>query len=98
MKDLNLDASKDLVIDIDSDSEVNENIDPVNRDNLPSRKRMFTWKQDVYRHDPKFNHLKVRTYLSLDSGTIEPKEIKNLVRLEYLRFLVGAFDVKVLLG
>ena len=51
----NPDAGKDVVVDIDSEDEFQEELDNLNKDNLPLKKKMFLWKADNYqRTDPEF--------------------------------------------
>ena len=96
MEEPNPDAIKDIVIDVESEiDEIDETYDAIKHNQLPLRKRMFLWKINRYMNDPEDRKPKVRTHLSLAHGTQKPEEIKNLIKLKYSRFIVGAYAIKV---
>ena len=60
MKQLNSDARKSIIIDIESDiEEIDEAYNSLGIEQLPLWKRMFLWKADVY---TEFNKPKTRTH------------------------------------
>ena len=96
MRATNPDADKSVVVDIEFDSEeIDETFDEIRKDQLPLRKRIFSWKADRYLIDSEFEKPRVRTHLSCSEGTQKPDEVENLMGLEYSHFIVRVYNVKV---
>ena len=59
MKQPNIDTGKSIVVDVESDDEIDETYDVIARENLLLKKRMFLWKvSDYSRTDPEFKKVK----------------------------------------
>ena len=96
MRQPNVDAGKDIVVDVGSDTEDIELTfnEIVNRRPSP-RKLIYTLPRDEYQLDKEDKSQKTRLYSQRGLGSVYPYEIKNLIRYEYSQFVVGVFKIKV---